>query len=57
LLLPEHAGPTMLAEAIGELLGNDPVRTRLQKRGQARLDAFDAMKPENVMLDAVLAVA
>ena len=57
LLLPAYAGPTMLAEAFGELLGNEPVQQSLRRRGQARLDGFAAMQPEARLLEAVLEVA
>ncbi|MCH2415090.1 MAG: glycosyltransferase, partial [Acidimicrobiales bacterium] len=41
LLLPEDAGPEMFAEAVGELLDDQGLRSRMAFRGRQRLRDFD----------------
>jgi L-malate glycosyltransferase len=41
LLLPDDSGPLLLAEAMLELVQNQPLRRELVRRGQQRLGAFD----------------
>ena len=41
LLLPEDAGPEMFAEAVGELLDDQGLRSRMAFRGRQRVREFD----------------
>jgi glycosyltransferase involved in cell wall biosynthesis len=57
LLLPESAGPLLMAEAIGELLANDVVKGQLARAGAVRVTELEQHGSDVGMLDALLQVA
>jgi glycosyltransferase involved in cell wall biosynthesis len=57
LLLPADAGPTLVAEAISEVVESKGLRDELAHRGRARLSEFDAERASARLLEAVLEVA
>ena len=56
LLLPAGAGPEMFAEAVGELLDDQGLRSRMAFRGRQRLRDFDEDTATASFLDALQAV-
>jgi glycosyltransferase involved in cell wall biosynthesis len=56
LLVPADHGPTLFAEAIAELMENDTLRATLTENGRARYAELEAMRPDAVILDTLLAV-
>ena len=56
LLLPPEEDPVLMAEAMAELLTNDPLRRDLVERGRARLDEFDPDRARAAMLEHLTSV-
>ena len=56
LLLPEDAGPEMFAEAVGELLDDEGLRSRMAYRGRQRLRGFDEAAATASFLEALAGV-
>jgi len=56
LLLPPDAGPTLFAEAVGEITTNDALRSALVARGRARRAHFDSIDAKAKYLQTVLEV-
>jgi glycosyltransferase involved in cell wall biosynthesis len=54
LLLPPDDGPLLIAEAMGELLANAPLRSELVGRGRRRLHDFDPDKARATVLTHLL---
>jgi glycosyltransferase involved in cell wall biosynthesis len=56
LLLPVDAGPEMFAEAVGELLDDQGLRSRMAFRGRQRLRDFDEDAATASFLEALAGV-
>ncbi len=57
VLLPSEEDPVLMAEALAEVLTNQPLRTELIARGDRRLEDFDPDRARTAMLDHLLSVA
>ena len=57
LLIEPDDGPTMMAEAMAEVIGNAPLRADLIDRGARRLAHFDPDNARRVLLEHLLSVA
>jgi glycosyltransferase involved in cell wall biosynthesis len=57
LLLPEQAGPLLIAEAIAEVFENDSTRRELVAAGRRRLEKFDVNETRASLLRALAEVA
>ena len=55
-LLPPHEGPVLYAEAVTELLANDPLQSSLVANGRRRVAEFDAHPPDVALVEALLEV-
>ena len=56
LLLPASASPTFFAEALAELLANEPLRRELIAGGNRRLAELERRPPDVEIVEALLAV-
>ena len=57
VLLPREEDPVLFAEAIAEVVSDDGLRSGLVRRGQERLEAFDADAARAAILDHLLTIA
>ncbi len=55
-LLPADGGPVLFAEAVAEVLSNDPVRRELVAAGRRRLVEVERRPPEVAFVEALLEV-
>lgn len=55
-LLPPDQGPVLFAEAVAEMLSNEPVRRKLVEGGRRRLDELERHPPDAALVEALLEV-
>jgi glycosyltransferase involved in cell wall biosynthesis len=57
VLIEADDGPTVMAEALAEVLTNAPLRSELVERGRTRLGEFDPDRARTALLENLLSVA
>jgi glycosyltransferase involved in cell wall biosynthesis len=57
LLLPADAGPLLVAEAMDELIGSEPLRAELIRRGRRQVEGRDVATARATFLRHIASVA